>query len=210
MPPRRPALGCRTASADRDIPTLADKGTWIRLQFPPPDRPDRQPPNRGLVAWVAGELRCRAGRWAYLPNWVFWPTVRRLVDNGDTFDEAWAWARQRMVTARGEAQVPAIDVGPCLLWEPPPRPVRRPAWVPAPATLGELRAKPGQWARVHTFDKPTGAANPASLVKRGKVDLDPAEWDAVARQVGTGSGLWLRYDRRRQVIDVETDRRRST
>lgn len=190
----------------------------LQRRFPPPARPALEPPNPGLVAWCAAELRRRGGRWAYLPNWVFWPAVRLIVHRGDTFDEAWAWARARMVSAAANAGAPSdAVVGPCLLWEPIPRAVRRPAWVPAPPTLGELRAKPGVPARVYTWNEGKNAAkNAANRLRLGQVDeLPPGEWVATPRVLGNAdlagpvvTALWLTFDRRRKDVPVETDRRK--
>lgn len=195
----------------------SSKVRLLRAQFPHPARPELEPPNRHLVAAVSAELRRRGGRWSWLPNWVFWPAIRRFHD-GDTFAEAWTWARRRMVKAAAEAGAPAeVEPGPCLLWEPIPRAVRRPAWVPAPATLGELRAKPGVPARVYTWAEGKNAANnAANRLRGGKVDELPAgEWIATPRVLGNPdvagpvvTALWLTYDRRRSDVAVESDRRK--
>lgn len=196
----------------------SEKVRLLQSRFPHPPRPELEPPNRLLVAAVAAELRRRGGRWAYLPNWVFWPTIRRIAWKGDTFDEAWAWARRRMVKAALEAGAPAeVQLGPCLLWEPIPHAVRRPAWLPPPATLGEIRAKPGVPARVYTWNEGKNTAkNASNRVRTGQVDeLPPSEWIATPRVLGNPdvagpvlTALWLTYDRRRKDVPVDNDRRK--
>lgn len=188
------------------------------VRYPHPALPRLQPPHPGLVAYVAAELRRRSGRWGYLPNWVFWPAVRRIVYHGDRFDEAWAWAVRRMVAAANEAGEAGDQVlGPCLRWEPIPRAVRRPKWLPPPATLAEIKARPGVPARVYTWGETKHTAKNASeRVRGGQVDELPAdEWVATPRVLGDPdaqppiTALWLTFDRRRSTVAVEPDRRKD-
>lgn len=165
------------------------------------------------LALVEDALRDAAGKWGELPGWAFWPAVRRILHDGDLPSEAYRWAVQRVaeVEARRRAQAgPApAPTGPCLVWCPPPP--DRQAYIPAAAVQAELRGRPGQWALVFVGSKRRGI-EAASRIRLGKEAhwLAPDEWEADSAWVDeerTRSGLWLRYERRREAVAVDTDRR---
>lgn len=103
-----------------------------------------------------------------------------------------------------------VLLGPCLLWgDPPPKGTKR-EWVPPKRTRAELMAKPGERARVFTWASKTAATSAADAIRKDRVpELPPSQWVALSRAMGERSALWLTYDRRRQAVDVETDRRKE-
>lgn len=93
------------------------------------------------------------------------------------------------------AEKPTADEG--IEWEDPPAKGGRRTgqWEKAP-WVPTLRANPGRWARVASYEKHFTANDVVSRLRQGRLKgFDPAEWEAVGRSdkaAGT-SALWLRY-----------------
>lgn len=67
-----------------------------------------------------------------------------------------------------------------------------------PEVLAALKARPGTWAKVHTYPSASGAYTVKRKLKAGDHrQLAAGEWEAESRNTGTkakpSSALWLRY-----------------
>ena len=84
-----------------------------------------------------------------------------------------------------------------IVWEDPPVGSRgRPRVQPLPAeVVAELRAHPGRWGRVGTFEAQTAASRERARVLSSLAKYHPEDtWDAVTRKVGDRSwGLWVKW-----------------
>lgn len=90
-----------------------------------------------LAAHCTAVLTVRAGRWALLPNWVFWQATRRVFA-GWTPSEAYD-AAVRLVEAAGRGPVLVPNLA---RPEPPALPVPRPEPAPAAAPAPEPEPVP--------------------------------------------------------------------
>lgn len=85
---------------------------------------------------------------------------------------------------------------PVVMWEEPPgSPRGRAAKCPLTADqLDELRANPGRWARIHTYDRHTSASSAARRIQKGTYpEMPEGHWEATGRRDGAGSVLYARY-----------------
>lgn len=59
--------------------------------------------------------------------------------------------------------------------------------------LEPLMERPGQWARVHVYEKSSQSRNTVSHLKRGIRLMPPGRWEFVSRQIDEGFGVWAKY-----------------
>jgi hypothetical protein len=63
-----------------------------------------------------------------------------------------------------------------------------------PEQVAALKARPGEWARVKRYERPSSASSVAGRARKGYYpELAAGEWEAVGRTDGTASLLYLRY-----------------
>jgi hypothetical protein len=74
-----------------------------------------------------------------------------------------------------------------VLWRDPPRRTR---WT---QRLEPLKARPGEWARVHVTAKPEQAHSQAGALRAGKFAIPEGDWDFTSRKAGNGGEIYARY-----------------
>src|SRR5947207_3271662 len=81
-------------------------------------------------------------------------------------------------------------------WEDPPQPQYPPRQSWWREVAGLLRERPGQWALIRSFDKPSLAYSARNdfIRGRGARDLNPADFEITVRKDGnSGASMYARY-----------------
>ncbi len=74
-----------------------------------------------------------------------------------------------------------------VLWRDPPKRTR---WT---QRLEPLKARPGEWGRVQTTDRPEKAHSQAGALRGGKFAIPEGEWEFTSRKSANGGEVYARY-----------------